>query len=138
LSLQKRHSHLVVLRTFSKAHALAGLRVGYGFADPAIIAALDRVRPPFNVNTAAQAAAEASLADPSHIRRSVELVLSERKKVLPELARRGLAVTPSAGNFVLVNVSPWRGADVFEALLNRGIIVRSMDEYGFPHHIRVT
>jgi histidinol-phosphate aminotransferase len=138
LALQKRHPELIVLRTFSKAHALAGLRVGYGFADPAVISALDRVRPPFNVSTAGQAAAEASLADTAHIRRSVQLILSERKKILPVLARLGLPVIPSAGNFFLMDVAPRKGRDLFTELLKRGIIVRSMDEYGFPHHIRVT
>jgi histidinol-phosphate aminotransferase len=138
LSSQKKYSNLVILRTFSKAHALAGLRVGYGFADPALIGAIDRVRPPFNVSSAAQAAASASLGDEAHIRRSVQLVINERKKLLPAIARLGLPVVPSAGNFFLLDVSPRKGAGVFEKLLRRGIIVRSMDEYGFPYHIRVT
>jgi histidinol-phosphate aminotransferase len=136
--LQKEYSNLVILRTFSKAHALAGLRVGYGFADPLIIAALDRVRPPFNVSTLGQAGAEASLSDGARIQKAVKHVLLERKKVLPELAKLGLRSVPSAGNFVLIDVSPRRGQDVFESLLSRGIIVRSMDEYGYPNHIRVT
>jgi histidinol-phosphate aminotransferase len=138
LKLQKEFSNLVILRTFSKAHALAGLRVGYGFADPAIIGALDRVRPPFNVSTLGQVGAEASLKDAARIKKAVRHVLVERKKVLPALSDLGLATIPSAGNFVLIDVSPRRGQDVFESLLSRGIIVRSMDEYGFPHHIRVT
>jgi histidinol-phosphate aminotransferase len=138
LELQKEYSNLITLRTFSKAHALAGLRVGYGFADPDIIRALDRVRPPFNVSTLGQAGAEASLKDQAHIHRSVKLVLSESKKVLPVLAQLGLETVPSAGNFVLIDIAPRRGQEVFKALLSRGIIVRSMDEYGYPHHIRVT
>lgn len=138
LGLQKTYPNLIVLRTFSKAHALAGLRVGYGFADPGLIGALDRVRPPFNVSVAAQFAAQASLTDDVHIRRSVQLVRQESQKVLPELERLGIPAIPSAGNFVLLDVSPLRGKEVFERLLNRGIIVRSMDEYGFPHHIRLT
>jgi len=138
LRLQKEFSHLMTLRTFSKAHALAGLRVGYGYADPAVIQAMDRVRPPFNVSTLGQAGAEASLSDGGQIRRAIQLVQSERKKVLPALSKLGLPVVPSVGNFVLIDVSPRRGRDLFEALLSRGIIVRSMDEYGFPNHIRVT
>ncbi|OGR90281.1 MAG: histidinol-phosphate transaminase [Elusimicrobia bacterium RIFCSPLOWO2_01_FULL_59_12] len=137
-ALQKRHAHLVALRTFSKIYALAGLRVGYAFADPAVISALDRARPPFNVNVIAQAAAEASLRDPAQIQRGLRLVKDGRKAVLPELARMGLRVVPSLGNFALMDVSPRRGTDVFEALLNRGVIVRAMDEYDFPRHIRVT
>ena len=138
LALQKEFPNLVVLRTFSKAHALAGLRVGYGFADPDIIGALDRVRPPFNVSVLGQVGAEASLKDVSRIQRAVKHVMAERKKVVPVLSKLGLATVPSVGNFVLFDVSPHRGQDVFEKLMARGIIVRSMDEYGYPHHIRVT
>jgi histidinol-phosphate aminotransferase len=138
LPLLKRYPHLVILRTFSKAYALAGLRVGYGLADPAVIKALDRVRPPFNVSTVGQVAAEASLADPRQVRRAVNLVLAGRKLVLPVLSRLPLQVIPSIGNFVLIDLAPRRGGEIFELLMNRGIIVRSMDEYGFPHHIRVT
>jgi histidinol-phosphate aminotransferase len=138
LKLQKEFPNLIILRTFSKAHALAGLRVGYGFAEAEVIRALDRVRPPFNVSTLGQAGAEASLGDPGQIKKAVRLVIAERKKVLPELAKSGLSVIPSTGNFVLIDVSPRRGQEVFDSLLSRGIIVRSMDEYGFPNHIRVT
>jgi len=138
LPLQQRHPNLVVLRTFSKVYALAGLRVGYGFADPDIIAALDRVRPPFNVSSAAQVAAVASLRDSRQVSRGVRLVLDGRRQILPALAQMGFRVVPSVGNFVLIDVSPRRGAEVFEALLDRGVIVRAMDEYGYPHHIRVT
>jgi len=137
-ALQKSYPNLVVLRTFSKVYALAGLRVGYGFADPEIIEAMDRVRPPFNINVAAQAAAEASLADEAHVRRSVQLIFQESRKMLPALARLDIPVVPSVGNFILIDVAPRRGEEMFEMLLNRGIIVRSMDEYGFPHYIRLT
>ncbi len=138
LELQQSYSNLVILRTFSKVYALAGLRVGYGFADPGVIAALDRVRPPFNVSTVAQAAAEASLQDRAQVSRGVRLVQEGRKQVLPALEQMGLRVIPSVGNFTLVDVSPHRGAEVFDTLLDRGVIVRAMDEYGFPQHIRVT
>ncbi len=138
LELQSQYPNLIVLRTFSKVYALAGLRVGYGFADPAVIAALDRVRPPFNLSSVAQAAAEASLSDRFQISRGVQLVRQGQKLLLPALAKLGLAVVPSVGNFVLLDVSPRRGTDVFEALLGRGIIVRAMGEYDFSSHIRVT
>jgi histidinol-phosphate aminotransferase len=138
LALRRRYAHLVVLRTFSKVHALAGLRVGYGFAAPAVIDPIDRVRPPFNVSVAGQAAAEASLGDAAHVRKSIRLVLAEREKVQPAVARLGLPVVPSIGNFFLMGVGRRAGRAVFESFLARGIIVRSMDEYGFPHHIRVT
>ena len=138
LALQKRFSFLVVMRTYSKAHALAGLRIGYAFADPALIEAMDRVRPPFNVSIAAQVAGAASLLDAGHIRRSVQLVVRERKKMLTALDRLKLPYVPSVANFVLIHVAPRKGRDVFEALLDRGIITRAMDEYGFPQHLRVT
>src|SRR5258708_7113323 len=138
LELQQSYSNLVILRTFSKVYALAGLRVGYGFADPGVIAALDRVRPPFNVSTVAQAASEASLQYRAQVSRGVRLVQEGRKQVLPALEQMGLRVIPSVGNFTLVDVSPHRGAEVFDTLLDRGVIVRAMDEYGFPQHIRVT
>jgi histidinol-phosphate aminotransferase len=138
IALQRKYSNLIVLRTFSKVYALAGLRVGYGFADPGVITALDRVRPPFNVSTVGQAAAEASLGDRNQVSKGIRLVRDGRKQLLPPLAQMGLGVIPSLGNFVLMDVSPRRGKDVFEALLDRGVIVRAMDEYGFPQHIRVT
>lgn len=138
LSLQKSFSNLIVLRTFSKAHALAGLRVGYGFADSALIGAIDRVRPPFNVSTLAQVGARASLLDQPRLKKAVRHVMQERTKVLAGLGKFGLPTVPSVGNFVLVQVTPRQGREMFELLLSRGIIVRSMDEYGFPEHIRVT
>ncbi len=138
LALQKRFNFLVTLRTFSKAHALAGLRIGYGFADPSVIEALDRVRPPFNVSVAAQAAGVASLTDTTHIRKSIALVAAERKKILRAVTALGYRVLPSVGNFFLMVVAPRGGKDVTEALLSRGIIVRSMQEYDFPNHVRVT
>lgn len=138
LALQKKFSNLAILRTFSKAHALAGLRVGYAFADPSIIQALDRVRPPFNVSVLGQVGAEASLRDEARIRQAVAHVAAERRKILPELARLGLSSLPSVGNFVLIDVSPLKGQALFKSLIRRGIIVRSMDEYGYPNHIRVT
>jgi histidinol-phosphate aminotransferase len=138
LELRRKFDNLIILRTFSKIYALAGLRVGYGFADPAMIAALDRVRPPFNVSSIAQTAAEASLKDRAQITRGVRLVQQGRKQIVPALEQMGLRVIPSVGNFALVDVSPRRGTQVFNALLDQGVIVRAMDEYGYPQHIRVT
>jgi histidinol-phosphate aminotransferase len=138
IRMQKTYENLVVLRTFSKVHALAGLRVGYGFAAPSVIQALDRVRPPFNVSTLGQLGAAASLKDTSRIANAIRHVTAERKTMLSRLATLGLPSVPTVGNFVLIDVAPRGGKEMFDLLLRRGIIVRSMDEYGYPKHIRVT
>src|SRR5262249_30841985 len=88
--------------------------------------------------TLGQVAAEASLKDKAQVSKGIKLVQQGRKQVLPALEQMGLRVIPSVGNFVLIDVAPRRGADIFEALLNTGVIVRAMDEYGDPQHIRVT
>lgn len=134
----KAGRNLVVLRTFSKAYGLAGIRLGYGVAPEPMVDAVERVRPPFNISIPAQAAGQAALADTAHIRRTVTLVEREKKKLLQALKTLGTPGIPSAGNFVLIPIAPQKGQDLFEALLRRGVIVRAMDEYGLPEHIRVT
>ena len=134
----------IVLRTFSKAHGLAGLRVGYGMASGAeLVGALDRVRTPFPVNVAAQAAALAALADRAHLERVVALTVAERDHLRGELLsleRRlglGLRVAPSRGNFLFIDVRR-PGAAVAEALLARGVIVKPWRDDGFDDFIRVS
>ncbi|HOW27071.1 MAG TPA: histidinol-phosphate transaminase [Elusimicrobiota bacterium] len=134
----RKGRRLITLRTFSKIYGLAGLRVGYGVAPADIVQTLDRVRPPFNVSSAAQAAAEAALDDDAHVRKTVKLVEKEKARVAKVLKSMKIEWTPSAGNFLLLDVSPRRGEEVFQALLREGVIVRPLDEYGLPRHIRVT
>lgn len=138
LPLLKRYPNLVILRTFSKIYALAGLRVGYGFAASGIVDYIDRIRPPFNINIPAQEAAVASLSDKNQVARSVAMVEQGKLAICSELDRLGMPFVPSAANFVLMDVSPLRGADAFAKILKHGVIVRAMDEYQLPHHIRVT
>jgi histidinol-phosphate aminotransferase len=138
LEYLQKYPALVILRTFSKVYALAGLRVGYGFASREVVDYLDRIRPPFNVNSAAQAAAAASLEDPEQVKRGVALARDGKKYIYAGLKRLKVPFVPSAANFVLADVSPLPGRDVFKLLLSRGIIVRAMDEYDYPHHVRVT
>ncbi|MBK6879355.1 MAG: histidinol-phosphate transaminase [Elusimicrobia bacterium] len=138
LDFFKAGRNLVVLRTFSKAYGLAGVRLGYGVGPESLIETLERVRPPFNISIPAQAAGVAALSDTAHLKRSVALVAREKAKVQKALEKMGFPCVPSTTNFLLVRVSPRRGAAVFEALLRKGVIVRAMDEYGFPEHIRVT
>jgi histidinol-phosphate aminotransferase len=129
--------NVVVLRTFSKIYALAGLRVGYGIARPEIIAALHQVREPFNVNTLAQAAALASLDDPEQVPRSRAANSAGRHYLCGEFKRLGLSWVPTQANFILVNVGrPCR--PVFEARLRRGVIIRTGDIFGLPTFLRVT
>lgn len=137
LAYIRRCRNLIALRTFSKLYGLAGLRVGYGIADGEIVGWLERVRQPFNVNSLAQAAATAALGDTAHVRRTLENNRSEMVVLTRGLRALGLRTVPSQANFVLINVPPG-GKRVYEALLRRGVIVRPMDEYGLPDHIRVT
>jgi histidinol-phosphate aminotransferase len=136
ISLLDRHPGLVVSRTFSKIYGLAGLRIGYGVGSPELMDALARLRQPFNVNLVAQVAAAAALDDVDHVAASVAMVRESRRRWAEACARLGLEYVPSHANFVLVRTG--RGAAVTEALVHRGVIVRPMDAYGFPEHVRVT
>jgi histidinol-phosphate aminotransferase len=130
--------NLIVLRTFSKIYALAGLRVGYGMARADIVRALHQVRPPFNVNSLAQAAAQASLADPGQVPRSREVNHEGRAYLTRELEARGMGVTPTQANFIFIDTA--RDARrLGEELLCRGVVVRVGDWiFGSPTYIRVT
>ena len=127
---------LVTLRTFSKAYGLAGLRVGYGIMPAELAGMLHRVRQPFNVNAVGQAAAAAALDDQDFLQRSVDLVHRGVDDLHAALDGMGLEYIATEANFILINVG--RPADaVFEEMLAKGVIVRSMRSYGFPDHIRV-
>ncbi|MDB6167628.1 MAG: histidinol-phosphate aminotransferase [Verrucomicrobia bacterium] len=127
---------VVCLRTFSKIYGLAALRVGYGYATADIIALLNRVRQPFNVNAIGQAAAAAALDD----REFTAMCARENRAGLARLEAGfrvlGREFVPSVANFILVKVGD--GARVFDALQRRGVIVRPMKSYGMPEWIRVT
>jgi len=128
--------NLVVTRTFSKVYGLAGLRVGYAFADPAIADLMNRVRQPFNVNSMALAGAAAALFDDAFIKGSRELNDAGMKQLVSGFRQLELDFIPSVGNFVSVRVG--NGAEVFNRLLRRGVIVRPIAGYGMPNHLRVT
>lgn len=137
--LRERAMPWIVLRTFSKAWGLAGLRVGYGLAcDAALVQWLDRVRTPFNVNQAAQAAALAAWSDPDHMRRGAAETVRQRDLLAARLARLpGVRVAPSAANFLFLDIGRPNGP-VNEALLARGLIVKPWKEAGFEHYLRVS
>jgi histidinol-phosphate aminotransferase len=130
------HPNLIVSRTFSKAYGLAGLRVGFGMMDAAVAEMLNRVRQPFNVNSVAQAAALAALADIDYVAESAALNRSGLAALGTALEAMGVAYVPSHANFVLVEVGD--AASVYERLLRRGVIVRPVANYGLPRHLRVT
>lgn len=127
---------VVTLRTFSKVYGLAGLRVGYGIMPAHLAELLNRVRPPFNVNTLAQAAALAALEDKDFLRQSQVLVHEGLDLLYEQLRRRGITCFESQANFFLIDVRQDANR-IFEALLRQGVIVRSMAAYGYPHYIRV-
>jgi histidinol-phosphate aminotransferase len=128
---------VVVLRTFSKAYGLAGLRIGYGFADSEIVDAVDRVREPFDVGSLAQAGALAALADQDHVSDSVRRNREGLRRIADSALKAGFGVVESHANFVCIDLGrPCR--PVFEALMRRGVIVRPCDVFGMPNHIRVS
>lgn len=131
------HPNLVVLRTFSKIYGLAGLRVGYGVADPRLVEYLERVRPAFNVNRVAQAAAIAAIDDTAHLERSRAVNAEGKVYLCRELERLGLAPVPTQANFILVGYAG-RAEGLFGKLLERGIIVRDGGPLGYPGHVRMT
>jgi len=130
------HPNLLVSRTFSKAYGLAGLRVGYGVAQPALGGLLNRVRLPFNVTSVAQAAAGAALLDAEFVRQSHERNRTGLQALSAALTALGLEIIPSYGNFVLVRVGP--AARIYQELLARGVIVRPVAGYGLPEWLRVS
>ncbi|MEZ5274809.1 MAG: histidinol-phosphate transaminase [Opitutaceae bacterium] len=123
-------------RTFSKIHGLAGLRVGYGYAAPELIALLNRVRQPFNLNAVAQAAAIAAIGDRAHVERCRRSNADGLRFLAAGLTRLGLEFIPSVANFITVRVGD--GAGVFRALQAAGVIVRPMAGYGMGEWIRVS
>lgn len=138
LEFLKDNPNLIVFRTFSKIHALAGLRVGYGFADESIVNYIDRIRPPFNVNLFAQAAAAASIKDKAQVRKGQKLMKTEKAYLYKELGKLGIEYVKSAANFVLIKVSPFKGREFFPLMLREGVITRAMDEYELYDWVRVT
>jgi len=133
---QNIRPNLILMRTFSKIYGLAGLRIGYGIGNPAFVAALEKIRQPFNINLLAQTAALAALDDVEHVRKTRRNNFAGLEFF--ERAFRGLKLEfiPSAANFILVRVGD--GQKVFEALQKQGVIVRPMGGYQLPEWIRIS
>jgi histidinol-phosphate aminotransferase len=139
LRLLAAHPNLIVTRTFSKAYALAGLRVGYAIGAPETVAVLERLRESFNLNTVALSAAEAALDDVEHLRRVLAFNQAERERLAGNLRNLGLRVWPSRTNFLLVGFGSVERANEMEwRLCEQAIIVRPMGGYGLGHCLRVS
>ena len=131
-----RFPNLLIVRTFSKAYGLAGLRVGYGLGGTEVIDLLNRVRHPFNVNAPALAAAEAALDDVDFLARSYALNMAGMAQLAAGLSALGVDGVPSKGNFLLAKVGD--AARINNELLKRGVIVRPVANYGLPEFLRVS
>ena len=130
------YANLIVSRTFSKAYGLAALRVGYGIMDANVAAMLNRVRQPFNVNALAQAAALAALADTGYVDESRALNRTGMRELEDGARALGLEFIPSHGNFLLLRIGDADRA--YRRLLEQGVIVRPVANYGLPEFLRVT
>lgn len=137
MGLVAQYPNLVVLRTFSKAHALAGVRVGYAISHPDVADMLNRVRQPFNVSMPALAGAQAALGDEVQAQRARQMVAAGLRQLQEALPSLGVKLHPSAGNFVLVDTGR-DGRKVYEQLLRHGVIVRPVGGYGLPACLRIT
>lgn len=138
-SMHYRYDNVITLRTFSKAHGLAGLRVGYGFAHGELIENLRKVRLPFEPSVPAQAAALAALRDQEHLRKTVDTTLEQLVRLREQLETMGVRTLPSAANFVSLELDTAARADaVTDGLLRRGVIVRNLAFFGWPTMVRVT
>jgi histidinol-phosphate aminotransferase len=129
--------NVIILKTFSKAYGLAGLRVGYAVAREEFIIAMEKARQPFNVNLLAQVAATAALEDKEFLKKTRQVILAGKNYLYDALKDLGLAYVPSVSNFILVDV----GCDsvaIFKEMLKYGVIARDMKQYGLKNFIRVT
>ena len=137
LAYLQQFPNLVITRTFSKVYGLAGLRIGFSVSSIEIADLLNRVRQPFNVNVVAQDAALAALLDPEHVSRSVESNQKQMEKLVQSCEKLGLPYIDSEANFLTVEFGA-KAADVYQALLRKGVIVRPIENYGMPDHLRIT
>lgn len=134
--IRNGNENVIVLRTFSKAYGLAGLRIGYAVAHQGLINVLNKVRQPFNVNSMAQSAALAALEDSDHIEQSRSMIFKGIEFFERELPKLGVEVVPSGANFLLIKTG--RGREIFNELQKRKVIIRPMDGYKLPEYIRIT
>lgn len=137
LDWPERYPNLVVTRTFSKAYGLAGLRIGYGISSADVADLLNRVRQPFNGNMLALAAAEAALNDADYLAQTIAVNKAGMQQLTDAFKSLGLEWIPSSGNFVSVDVKQ-EALPIYNALLQKGVIVRPVANYEMPVHLRVS
>ncbi|MCA3269329.1 MAG: histidinol-phosphate transaminase [Thalassospira sp.] len=137
LRLVEKYNNIIILRTFSKVHALAGLRLGWGYAAPGIIEALNKMRAPFNVSAPAQAAGIAAMEDAAHLAASVAHNTHWRALLTERLTALGYPVLPSQANFLLFETGDKTDA-VYQHLCAENVYVRPVKSYDLPRHLRVT
>ncbi len=137
VGLVRKYPNLMVTRTFSKAYGLAGLRAGFAVAQPELIEMMNRIRPPFNMNFLAQAAAGAAVSDTDFL----DLVYRTNREGVETLQaffeEQKLTYVPTLANFILVKVGE-RAADVYTELLKQGVIIRPVKSYGLPEWLRIS
>ncbi|MCF8030308.1 MAG: histidinol-phosphate transaminase [Desulfohalobiaceae bacterium] len=137
LSRLQETDNLVLLRTFSKLYGLAGLRLGYGIMPPWLAGLIQRIKLPFSVNILAERAGIAALEDTTFRDLTRETVISQRKIMERSLTESGCLVYPSQANFLMFQ-PPGNARTLYQRLLEKGIIIRPLDSYGLPDHLRVT
>ena len=137
VEVYRRRKNLLILRTFSKVYGLAGLRIGYATGHPELLAAMNKLKTPFNTSGVAQAAALAALDDHEHVNRCIEVNATERNRLCEGLRKLGLQPVRSETNFVFVPVGPEAKA-IGDDLLHLGVIVRPLGWMGFPEAIRIS
>src|SRR5215467_1652383 len=137
VGIYRQRKNLLILRTFSKVFGLAGLRIGFAIGQPELLAAMNKLKTPFNTSGVAQAAALAALDDKEHVKRCIETNTAERERLCDGVAKLGLRPVPSETNFVFMEVGHEAKA-ISEELLHLGVIVRPLGWMGFPEAIRIS
>ena len=132
-----KNKNVLILKTFSKAYGLAGLRIGFAVGNASLISCMEKARQPFNVNLLAQVAATAALDDKKFLRKTREVVLEGKNYLYDCLGKSGIAYVPSVTNFILIDTGK-DSQDVFREMLRYGVIVRDMKQYGLKNFIRVS
>jgi len=137
VEVYRKRKNLLILRTFSKVYGLAGLRIGYAIGHPELLAAMNKLKTPFNTSGVAQAGALAALDDHEHVKHCIKTNAAQRKRLCEGLVRLGLRPVRSEANFVFMEVGPEAKA-ISDDLLRLGVIVRPLGWMGFPEAIRVS